>query len=468
MKLVMKFGGSLLGSRGGPSRVASLVERSTRRGDKVVAVVSAMGDVTDLLVVASSSATGWSSTHVSAFVDGLRRVHVSALQRLGLGKDALASAARKIESLTDELKLTLAGISILREATPRSTDVVLSFGERLSSIVVAAALSKRGLAAVPLTGGEAGIVTDSSFGEANPDFPRTRRKVRAKLVPLLSKGTVPVVTGFVARTGTGDITTLGRGGSDFTATILADSLGADEVWIWTDVDGILSADPKLVEGARVLGEVSYAEAEEMAMFGVKNMHPLSLVPARRANIRVRIRNGFRPGLPGTLVRREEKNASGIVKAVALVGDVAMVTVSGESLVGKPGMAAKAFGILGAAGVNIKMISQSVSESSISAVVARASSGAASRALNRGLREAGGAVAVRVDPDVSVLSVFGSGMKGTAGVAARIFSAVAGRGINVMMIAQGSSETSVSFVVRSRDAIGGLNALHGALVLGNEV
>ena len=459
----MKFGGSLLGSPGGPARAASIVGRSVSAGDEVVAVVSAMGDVTDLLVVASSSAAGWSPQHVSSFVGGLRKAHEGALRKVGLDGAKEAGYGRRLSSLLDELGLTLTGISMLREATPRSTDLVLSFGERLSSVLVAAALEKRGAPAMALSGGEAGIVTDSSFGEANPDFPRTRRNL-AKLLPLLSKGTVPVVTGFVARTGTGDITTLGRGGSDFTATIVADALRADEVWIWTDVDGILSADPRLVKEARVLKEVSYAEAEEMAMFGAKNMHPLSLVPARRAGIPVRIKNGFSPGLPGTLVHRLEKKAAGVAKAVALVEGVAVLTVSGETLVGKPGTAARVFEVLADAGVNVRMISQSVSESNIGVLVAKEASGRASKALSAGLSAAGIAADVKVEGDVSALSVVGSGMKGTPGVAARVFSAVARAGVNVKMIAQGSSETCISFVVPSGDAARGLRALHEELVL----
>lgn len=468
MRLVMKFGGSLLGSKEGPARAASIVDHSVKQGNEVVVVVSALGDVTDLLLVASSSATRWNRKQVESFVDGLLQLHERTLTSIGLGEGDGSEARHRLSALLGDLKLTLTGISMLREATHRSTDLVLSFGERLSSVIVAAALANRGMHPLPLTGGEAGIVTDSAFGEANPDFARTRRKSRAKLAPLLSKGTVPVVTGFIARTGTGEITTLGRGGSDLTATILADALRADEVWMWTDVDGILSADPRLVNSARVLDEVSYAEAEEMAMFGAKNMHPLSLVPARRANIPVRIRNGFRPQAPGTLVHGSWKKTAAVAKAVALVGGVGMITVAGESLVGKPGTAAKVFGMLADAGVNVKMISQSVSESNISIVVSKPSLAAAAGALNKGLESAEIGATVRSEPDVSVLSVFGAGMQGTPGVAARVFSAVAREGINVRMIAQGSSETSVSFVVRSRDAVRGLNALHRTLVLGKEL
>jgi len=188
------------------------------------------------------------------------------------------------------------------------------------------------------------------------------------------------------------------------------------------------------------------------------------VPARRANIPVRIRNGFRPQVPGTLVRGREKRTEGVAKAVTLVKDVAILTVSGESLVGKPGTAAAIFGMLARARVNIRMISQSVSESNISIVVSKESVGRASKALSQGLKVAGIAASVIPEPDVSVLSAFGSGMKGTPGVAARIFSAVARKGVNVRMIAQGSSELSVSFVVPAGDAVRALRALHSALVL----
>ncbi len=394
-------------------------------------------------------------------VDTLRRIHANALSQLK-GEQS-AQASRAIERLFEELKVTLTGVSILKELTPRSRDLIVSFGERLSVVIVCSGLVSRGVNARGLTGGEAGIITDESYGEASPVMASTRKAVRKSLGPLLRSGVVPVVAGYIARSIQGEVTTLGRGGSDYTATILADALGADEVWIWTDVDGMMTADPKIVKDARVVKALSYAEAEEMATFGAKKMHPLALGPARLKGIPVRIKNGFRPDLPGTLVSSHEEKRVGAAKAIALVKKVGMLTVSGETLQGRPGTAGRVFEVLGHAGINVLMISQSVSESNISMVVGRNLLERARLALARALSSQGPRMDVLIDPDIAVLAAVGAGMKGTPGVAARLFGAVARKGINVKMIAQGSSELNISFVVRERDAEEGLRTLHSALV-----
>jgi len=463
VKVVMKFGGSLLASQGGISRASKIVEKSMKQ-NKVIAVVSALGDVTDLLLHAATNSKIWNSTQIIHLVDRIRGIHTQALAELGLRRAAYNEAIDQIEELLEDLKLTLTGVSILRELTSRSTDLILSYGERLSLVVTAAGFRSAGISIEALTGGSAGIISDESFGEATPDPTKTRKGVRGRLLPLLEKGVLPLVAGFIARSATGEITTLGRGGSDYTATILADAIGADEVWIWTDVDGMLTADPRIVEGARVIDQLSYAEAEEMAFFGAKNMHPLALAPAKSAGISVRIKNGFKPQLPGTLIHPRERKAASVAKSIALVNNVGMVTVSGETLVGRPGTAAKIFELLGDAGVNVLMISQSVSESNISAVVRKSALERAAQSLSEGLPRVGINAAVRVEPEISVLAVIGAGMKGTPGVAARVFSAVAEQGVNVKMIAQGSSELNISFVVSARDAEKAVNSLHDAVVL----
>ena len=465
MKVVMKFGGSLLASPGGIQRVSRVISKGSKKRMKVVVVISALGEVTDLLLHAATNAKIWDSTQVIHFIDRIRGIHSQPLAEMGLRQPTYNESLDQLEELLDDLKLTLSGVSILRELTPRSKDLLLSFGERLSLVVVSAGLRQAGIAVEALTGGNAGIITDDSFGEASPDVTKTRKGVREKLLPLLTRGVIPVVAGFIARSATGEMTTLGRGGSDYTATLLADAIAADEVWIWTDVDGILTADPRIVKSARVIDELSYAEAEEMGFFGAKNMHPLALAPARKAGIPVRIRNGFKPDRLGTLINPHERKSSVIAKSVALVGNVGIVTVSGETLVGRPGTAAKIFELLGRAGVNVLMISQSVSESNISAVVRKSSLERAASALSEGLSQVGINAGVKVEPDVSVLAVVGAGMKGTPGIAAKVFSAVASKGVNVMMIAQGSSELNISFVVASRDSEKAVNALHESVVLG---
>jgi aspartate kinase len=277
---------------------------------------------------------------------------------------------------------------------------------------------------------------------------------------LLSQGIVPVVTGFIGATPDGVTTTLGRGGSDYSATILGSALNADEIVIWTDVDGLMTADPKVEPRAQTIGIISYDEAVEMAYFGAKGMPPKALEPAAEAGIPVRVKNTFNPESPGTLIIREQYvKDRDIVKAIAIVRDVALITVSGAGMAGTPGVAASVFGILGQNGVNVLMISQSSSEANISFIVPRGDLQTAVNALEVGLLGKGTAKEVSSENDVCVIAVVGAGMKGTPGVAARVFKAIASQGINVRMIAQGSSELNISFVVRDYDGVKAVRALH---------
>ncbi|MDA4127603.1 MAG: aspartate kinase, partial [Thaumarchaeota archaeon] len=292
--IVMKFGGSLLASNHGIERVADLVVRSRREGSEVVAVVSALGKVTDLLLRTAHDAVDHDAKKIDKATRGLKFIHSSVIEQTSLKPDEKWALNRATAFALEELKRTLLGVSALGELSPRSRDLILSFGERLSAPILAAEMETRGVSAQTMTGGEAGIVTDRSFGEAVPNSAVTNRAVRRSILPRLAAGEVPVVTGFIARSTDGEITTLGRGGSDYTATLLGAALKAAEVWIWTDVDGILSADPRIVKGSGPVAMLSYAEAEELAFFGAKNMHPLALGPARTNHIPVRIKNGFRP------------------------------------------------------------------------------------------------------------------------------------------------------------------------------
>jgi aspartate kinase len=237
----MKFGGSSLAAPSGMRRAGDIIERHAR--EHQVVVVSASGDVTDRLMRAAQGVPGWSMREINSFIQELRRLHLDIIEASGRPS---TPQYEMLDPLFEHLKLILTGISILGELTPRSLDHILSFGERLSAPLLAYELSTMVLPTKVLTGGEAGLITDSSFGEANPVWRETRRRVRRVLKPLLESNTIPVITGFIGQTSGGEVTTLGRGGSDYTATILADALNADEVWIWTDVDGLMTADPRVV------------------------------------------------------------------------------------------------------------------------------------------------------------------------------------------------------------------------------
>jgi len=365
-----------------------------------------------------------------------------------------------------ELERALTGISYLGELTSRSRDYVLSFGERLSTLVLAGALHDSGLNVQRLTGEEAGIVTDASFGEATPLMHVTQQKLKETLFPLISSRRIPVITGFIAATEDGIPTTLGRGGSDYTATIIGSALGADEVWIWTDVDGIMTADPRIEHTAQTIREISFMEAMEMAHFGAKAMHPRALEPAAKIGLPVRVKNTFNPKGPDTLILQHQRIKSGnVVKAVTSVREASMVTVSGEGMHGAPGTAAKVFDVLGKNDVNVLMISQSSSEANISLVIARPKLDTAITALKQSLLNESLFKEITSEPDVSIVAAVGAGMKGTPGIAAKLFRAVADKGVNVKMIAQGSSELNISFIVRENDVVGSVHALHQAFGLG---
>jgi aspartate kinase len=395
----------------------------------------------------------------------IRESHLAALKEAVRSPEVAAKVRRKLAETLAQLGQLARGSTILRELTPRSRDGILSSGERLSNPIVWGALLDQGIDSVYLTGGECGIMTDDNFGDAAPLMEVTGYQVKENLGRVMAEGKTPVVTGYIGATQGGETTTFGRGGSDLTATVIASSIGADEVWIWSDVDGLMTADPKTVPEARVLGEVSYAEAGEMAVFGAKALHPRTLEPVAEKGIPVRFRNTFKPDYPGTVVRRDPKAyAKNIVKSVALVKGVAIITLTGASMVGRPGSAARIFEVVAKSGANILMISQSVSESNISMVVNRSTMQRAVNALEMMMLGPGGLKQVNYEDDVSAVAVVGGGMRGAKGIAAKVFGAVAAAGINVRMIAQGSSEQNISFVVHEGDAKDAVRAIHRAFHL----
>lgn len=383
-------------------------------------------------------------------------------------KTARAVSARRstgelldvVVQLIRELERTVEGISHLTELTPRSRDYLLSFGERLSAPMLASAIRSMRLKARPLTGAEAGIATDENFGEAKPLAEVSYHQIRRRLDPMLANNEIPVVAGFIAATVEGDVTTLGRGGSDYTASLLGAAIGSDEIWIWSDVDGLMTADPRIVKDARVLPMVSFGEALELSYFGAKMMHPRALQPAAQRKIPVRIKNSSRSSRAGTLVSSHETRDGGkLVKAVSIIRDVAIVTVSGTGMMGAPGVAARVFQTLGSKNINVIMISQGSSEATISCVVPRKDLERAVRALQLALLGQGYVERVGAEKDSCIIAVVGSGMKGTSGVAARIFASVALKKVNVRMIAQGSSEYNVSFVVSEDQGADAVRAIH---------
>lgn len=445
--------------------VADQINQRLSQGYQIVVVVSALKGITDELINVSEEARRGNRDYVDKFLKEIMEKHVAAV-RNAIGNNRIrGNVEQKVKTTINELEKALTGVIYLGELTPKSKDYILSFGERLSTPIVVGALRDLGLDAQYFTGKDVGIVTDSNFGEARPLMNVTAHQVRERIEPLLERG-IPVVTGYIAATQDGVTTTFGRGGSDYTATIIGASIGAEEVWIWTDVDGLMTSDPKIVPSAKILTEISFQEAIEMAIFGAKAMHPRALEPAMEAEIPVRIRNTFNPENPGTLIVKEQKiKHKDIAKAITLIRNVALVNVSGAGMVGTPGTAAKVFDTLGKNNINILMISQSASEANISFIIQRDLLEKAVSTLEIALLGRGLIREVTSEDDVCVVAVVGAGMKGTPGVAARVFGIVARKGINVRMIAQGSSELNISFVVKEEDGEEAVRAIHEEFRLG---
>jgi aspartate kinase len=288
----MKFGGTSVGTGENIRHVAELVTQHAKNDCKVAVVVSALAGVTNKLLEIACQATKSDEKHIETFTKELLQKHIGAISTAISNPQTQKQVTQIIEETICELEKVLTGICYVGELTPKSKDYVVSFGERLSAPIVWGAIQDHNLETQYFTGKEAGIVTDSNFGEADPLMNYTTHLVRERLGPLLEKGTIPVVTGFIAANQDGIITTVGRGGSDYTATILGVALEVDEVWIWSDVDGIMTTDPKIVPTARLLPELTYQEAAEMAIFGAKAMHPRALEPVMKEGIPVRLRNSF--------------------------------------------------------------------------------------------------------------------------------------------------------------------------------
>ncbi len=455
-RLVMKFGGTSVADGERIKNVAKIVEKF--RANETVVVVSALANVTDsLLNFANKVKSHIDEEEIKNFVAELKERHRYACE-IAVKKEFRDPILLEIEKLCGDLEKVLIGISYIGELTKRSLDYVLSFGERLSAPILSGALKSIGIDSIWLSGGEAGIVTDSNFGRANVIWDKTEKLVRKRLLPLL-KDKVPVVTGFIAVDERGRITTLGRGGSDYTASIIGACIDADEIWMFKETEGIMTCDPRIVKNAKPIEVLSYIEAMELAYFGAKVLHPKTIEPAIAKNIPVRVKNTFNPEGKGTLIVRETKKTNGVVKAISVMKNVSLINISGAGMISEVGVASRVFKALADANVNVLMISQGSSEANISLVVNREDSKKALESLKNEFKDEKIVKTIECNNSVAIIAVVGAGMRGTKGVAARVFRAVADAGVNVLMIAQGSSEVNISFVVLEEDADKAVVSLH---------
>jgi aspartate kinase len=463
--LVMKFGGTSVGSADAISQAVALIAEHAPAWDQTAVVVSAMRGVTDALIEGAVTAARGDDQTYRGIVSDLRVRHTLEVAGLLADPATRTSLLREIDTYLDEYSAFCRSVHVLGEVTTRAMDTISSLGERINARIVAARLQQEGMSSQAVDATEI-IVTDDCFQQAVPLMKPTRERVQQRLVPLMQAGIVPVVTGFMAATIDGITTTLGRGGSDYSASILGAALDASEVWTWTDVDGVLTADPRIVPDARIIPELSYTEVGELAYFGAKVLHPKTIRPVVEQNIPLWVKNTFNPACPGTRIVSQPKSTPGTVKAVTAIHGLSMVTVEGRGMMGVPGIAARTFAAVASQGTNVLMISQASSEQSICFVIPTVDVAKVIAALEE---EMALELARRdIDrvwsmDDIVIVSAVGAGMRGTPGVAARLFTALSSAHINVIAIAQGSSECSISLVIDAGQATQAVRQIHSEVI-----
>jgi aspartokinase/homoserine dehydrogenase 1 len=470
--LVMKFGGTSMGTAE-RIRVAAEIIVEQCRTRPLTVVVSAMSGVTDLLLETLQRAELGDRAKVKANIASLLNRHLAACdQLLGApqGLESRLAATDALHSLVGEFERIASGIGMLGERPPRSVDEAVAIGERLSATLLASYLNSVGASASAVNAVEV-IVTDAVFGNASPFMELTRARCVERLTPLLERAIVPIVTGYNGATADGRPTTLGRGGSDFSASILASALDASELWIWTDVDGIMSADPRLVKNVAILHEVTYAEAAELAYNGAKVLHPRTLAPLVAKNIPVWSKNSFAPNNPGTKIVSHFAEPKG-VRAVTSMSNVALISMepSNAALSGTRLMA-RTLDALALANVEILVFSSSSYRQSFCFLIRKSEIPAALEALeaNLSIELAHDYLKpIEVDENVGLLAVVGEGMRGTPGLAGRIFTAISREEVNIIAIAQGSSELTIAILVRLDGLEKAVRSVHAECRLGDTI
>ncbi|MBV9779956.1 MAG: aspartate kinase [Acidobacteriaceae bacterium] len=468
--LVMKFGGTSMGSADRIRAAAAIIAKEQKKRALII-VVSAMSEITDLLFETLRRAEVGDRAAVDSSLHNLLTRHREASDDLFRRTESASkfrdAAYQAVEALVCECHRIANGILMLGERPPRSVDEALAIGERLSSALLAHYLDSIGVDSCAVNGSDL-IVTDAVFGNASPQMEPTRKRCLERLVPLVAKGTVPVITGFNGATVDGYLTTLGRGGSDFSASILAAAMDAEELWIWTDVDGIMTADPRLVDDVAVLDQVSYAEAAELAYNGAKILHPRTLAPLVQKHIPVWSKNSFAPEKPGTKIVSHFDEPRG-ARAVTSMSNIALISMEpANAVLGGTRLMARALDALALANVEILVFTSSSYRQTFCLLIRKHDVPTALEALeaNLSLELAHGYLKpIDVDENVGLLAVVGEGMRGTPGLAGRVFTAISRENINIIAIAQGSSELTIGIVVRRDGLERAVRAVHAECQLG---
>lgn len=463
--LVMKFGGTSMGSADRIRVAASICTGQSQRRP-VLAVVSAMTKVTDLLLDSMRHAEGGDEGGLRKNLDTLIARHHEAVADL-LPEAGRAPVLAEVDALIGEFQRIAGGMLMLGERPPRSVDEAVAIGERLSALMMSAYFESQGFRSQAVNAADV-IVTDAAFGNATPMMEPTRERAAQVIAPLLAQGVIPVMTGFNGATADGRPTTLGRGGSDFSASIIAAALDAAELWIWTDVDGIMSADPRLVKDTRVLDEVTYAEAAELAYNGAKVLHPRTLAPLIEKQIPVWSKNSFSLDKPGTKIVPVATGAPG-PRAVTSMSNVALVSLESASAeLSGTRLMARTLEALARTNAEVLVMTSSsyrqnfcflIRQDELNRVIERLEEDLALELAHGYIRP------IQVDKNVGLLAIVGEGMRGTPGLAGRIFTSISKQNINIIAIAQGSSELTIAVVVRRDGLESAVRAVHAECGLG---
>ncbi|HXI13952.1 MAG TPA: aspartate kinase [Thermoanaerobaculia bacterium] len=455
---VYKFGGVSM-STPESVRLAGAHVRAAESG--VVAVVSAMSGITNLLLAAGQSALRGNAHEWEAGVLDFEARHLGLISEILRTRSRVEAARTLVSDSSRELRSMALSVSVLRELTTRASDILVARGERMMARIFAHYLEEQKIPAVYIDASEV-VATQRRLGELWPDFVRCERAATKLIAPRLAAGEVVVIPGFLGSGPDGELVTLGRGGSDFSAAIIARAVAARAVTLWKDVDGLMTADPKSVPRARLLGALHYREAAELAYYGANVLHPRTMIPLADRDIPLFVRNTFNVAAPGTRIANDVVPGDYPVRALTSIHRQALVSIEGNGMIGIPGIAARVFGALAEGGHSVSMISQASSESSICFVVPGAEADHAVLAIRQAFapeRKLKLIERIRSEKNVALIAVVGLGMRGRPGIAARTFSALSAKGVNVMAIAQGSSELNITCAVAERDASRGLTALH---------
>ncbi len=462
---ILKFGGSSVGTPERISNVINILKTYSDSGIHIGVVSSAFQTVTDRLIALANKTVARNDSYKDD-LEALKQIHYDAVNYLIQTKSDKVAVGKKVMNLIVELEEILHGIFLIQELTPRTLDYIESFGERLSCTIISEAMNARGFETEFLDARKV-IKTDKSFGNAKVDFETTDKNI---VEYFAAHPKIQIITGFIGSTENGDTTTLGRGGSDYSASIFGAALDVEEIEIWTDVDGILTADPRKVTDAFSLKAVTYEEAMEMSHFGAKVIHPPTMKPALKKKIKIRIKNTFNPSHDGTLIADKTNAAELTVKGISSIDDISLLQITGSGMVGVVGISSRLFGALAKAKINIILITQASSEHSICLAVLPQNGPLAKEVIEEEFRweiRDGMIDEVVIEPDMSIIAVVGEDMKHTPAVSGKIFQSLGKNGINIIAIAQGSSELNVSLVIQKQFLKKALNVLHDSLFLSRD-